>query len=305
MSTDSPDFRFYGKNVLLTFSQTGQHTEEDLSSHVQSVLSAKAWRPHTFTYVEEKHSDGGHHTHIGLNFSTPVDIRDSRLFDMDCQEECCEDLVPLHANITPFKGKNANRKVWTYVQKSGNAKGDDERSTDYIGYGKIKSDKRLWLSDARRKNIQPVSPFTLPDGTKITWDFKTPQRLSIIIIHGKNGSGKTTWVEKTSSFTDTNTFFPNHPTYPMEGYAGQPVIIYDDFRFPETKDPCKLLIENTQFSRFTKLVGATRYTPIEYNKSQQNLVIILCREHYQWMKDGHFSTRVLKIVDLDKLTPSL
>lgn len=83
------DFRVSAKNVLLTYSQSGDHTAEDLSSYVLDICKSKGWAVKSYCASTEKHSDGENHVHIGLKFSKRPNIKDSRVFDYTCDPSYC------------------------------------------------------------------------------------------------------------------------------------------------------------------------------------------------------------------------
>lgn len=107
----STAFRFSAVKVLLTYSQVCENmTKEailyDLSDRYQIDQ---------YSLGEEIHEDGGRHIHAVLLFRVKVDSRDSRLFDIGCGREECNDH---HPNIKPIKRGQANLdRALEYVSK--------------------------------------------------------------------------------------------------------------------------------------------------------------------------------------------
>lgn len=85
---------------------------------------------------------------------------------------------------------------------------------------------------------------------------------------------------------------PTDPKYPFEGYAGQSLIVYDDFPFSELKNPLRLLIANVEYEKEPVAVGNTRYFKVYYPAKQQRMVVIISNGLYPWMRDKRFSTRL-------------
>lgn len=82
-------FRVSSKHLLLTYSQCGDHTAEDLSSYVMDICKSKGWSLKSWCAATEKHSDGERHVHIGLKFSKRPNIKDPRVFDYECDPSYC------------------------------------------------------------------------------------------------------------------------------------------------------------------------------------------------------------------------
>lgn len=103
----SPVFRFQAERVLLTYSQTGELTKED-------VFHTLAERFHVDLYClgQENHEDGGWHIHVLLKFKGKLDRRGADIFDV------FDGTNNHHPNIKPVKRGLSNwEKAHEYVEK--------------------------------------------------------------------------------------------------------------------------------------------------------------------------------------------
>lgn len=103
----SPSFRFQAERVLLTYSQTGELTKED-------VYHTLAERFHVDLHClgQENHEDGGWHIHVLLKFKGKLDRRGNDIFDI------YDGRNNHHPNIKPVKRGNNNwEKAHEYVEK--------------------------------------------------------------------------------------------------------------------------------------------------------------------------------------------
>lgn len=95
----------------------------------------------------------------------------------------------------------------------------------------------------------------------------------------------------------------------MEGYAGQQLIVYDDFDFPALGkygiDPTELLIKNGEYEYEKVSVGQARYQQYFYPPDQQRIVIIITNTVYDWMQSDRVQTRCAQMIDFDTLVNSL
>jgi len=98
------DFRFSAKNAFLTYAQCPIDKAQAL------LLLSEKRSIEEYVVAEELHQDGGRHLHCFLQFTSKLDTRDSRYFDL------LHDGHTYHPNITkPRSVKN----VITYIQKDG------------------------------------------------------------------------------------------------------------------------------------------------------------------------------------------
>lgn len=207
----------------------------------------------------------------------------------------------LHPNFSSRKNKNAWERIWSYVNKEGQAIGDDIFPIHFAGYSKHKLDKNTWLADAKARNPANPFPFRFPDdeGTPC-FQPKGYLREYIYIIKGKPNVGKSHWRKQALS----EYFRVEDSKYPMEGYAGQQIIVYDDFPFSEWKDPTQIIIKQGEWEPMPSLVGNTRYFKVYYPAKQQRLVIIITNTFYPWMTDERIVSRTAGILEWnDRDTP--
>lgn len=284
-------FRFNAKHLLLTYSQVGEHIYDEFINHIRCVcnewgISLKSWCGAT-----EHHTDGGQHIHIGLKFSTKPNISDCELFDYPCWDcPVGSHKRPLHPNWRSKRNRNAWERIWCYINKEGHAGGDDlPLPLSFRGFSRANQDKKEWLLEAKSQHAVSPFPFPWPDFESTCQAPTGYQREYIYIIFGQPNSGKTWW--RTSKLHDY--FRPQDPKYPMEGYGGEQLIVYDDFEFNEHKGVKPLLIGNGSYESNTPaLVGTTRYHKVYYPIKQQRIVIIITNDKYGWMSDEWFTTRV-------------
>lgn len=200
----------------------------------------------------------------------------------------------LHPNIASRKSKNAWERIWSYVNKEGQAIGDDIFPIHFAGYCRFKADKSTWLQDAKAAHPTSPFPFRLPDadGT-LVYKPKGYMRDYIYIIKGPPNVGKSYW--RKTALKDY--FRVEDSKYPMEGYSGQQIIVYDDFPFAEWKDPTQILIKQGEWEPFPSLVGNTRYFKVYYPAKQQRLVIIITNTFYPWMTDERIVSRTACVLE--------
>lgn len=198
--------------------------------------------------------------------------------------------TPLHPNLRSKRNKNAWERIWCYINKEGHASGDDlPLPLTFRGFSRVATDLKEWKAAAKR--IHPVNPFPfkLPDdeGTAVQAP-KGHLRKYIYVIQGPPDCGKSYW--RFRSLKDY--FMVEDPKYPMEGYAGQQLIVYDDFPFGELKTPDQLLIKNGAFENREMLVGTTRYHKVYYPKMQQRIVVVILNELPEWFREDRIKSRV-------------
>jgi len=293
-------FRCSALNVMLTFSQTGVHKSDVIVPAVVKILDEKGWS-HDIMYADEQHKDGSNHVHAGIRFHKRPNIQNSRLFDYFCGDKKCTSCITekhetLHPNFRRFLSKDATTKMWGYVNKTGRGQGSDIFPSHPVGYGKWKADKQLWLKDAQARN--PIDPFpiTLPNDEGIITKPLGYHRRSLYIIWGEVDARKSYF--RKFSINPDGYYMPSDVRYPMEDYAGQQLIIYDDFDFKAIKDPTALLIKNLEWDNYKVNVGPARYKSVYYPKCQQRVVIILCNNYFDWFRDPRIESRTAKTIEV-------
>lgn len=257
-SDDEEDFRFSAKTLLLTYPscELGAYW---LLGNIMDVCEKKEWIITKSIWCDEVHKDGSGHSHIGIEFQSRPNIKDCSVFD-------CEGY---HPNWKPGKGKNAWEGITHYIQKTGRWEGDVVFPKNPKNYIKNKKDWEEWQKDAKAMNQVRAYPLTLIDGTKIM-DPKGPKRECIYFIVGESNTGKTKWKNhlRPESFYDV----PAEAKYQFEGYAGEPIIVYDDVE-PKEFDLVKL----TDFTKHkVQVPGESRYVRNYLAINQQRTVIIIC-----------------------------
>lgn len=260
-------FRMTAKNLMLTYDNTDNLPENDVIVMLKEICNGKGFVISKIIYVTEKHASGHPHVHVAIKFAKKINIKDPRVFDLiDWKEE------QLHPNIKKGAGKGAWNQLVAYVSKTGFAKGDS-MMWEWKNYKKNKADWDHWQSDMKSSHADPAWPIKLPDGALIM-EPKCHQRKYIYLIMGDPDKGKSYWRKKAikpyTSFRVTNV------QYPMEGYNGQQIIIYDDFDFDKIKGPEHLLITNGEYEYEQVKVGHCRYQDAVYPENQQRIVIIIC-----------------------------
>lgn len=281
-SDDDPDeikfekgaFRFSAKNLLLTYAQC-ELGANWIMGHIRQVCDEKDWKVTKVVWCDELHKDGSGHSHIAINFTKRPNIKDVTVFDVEGH----------HPNWAPGKGKGAWNKIMHYVQKTGRWEGTIDFPKTPQNYTKNKRDYEEWQRDAKMNNPVKAYPIKLPDGSKIE-EPKGPTRQSIYLIVGVPEVGKSFFKDmglQVESFYDV----PAEQQYRFEGYAGEPIIVYDDVIPIETD-----LIKLCQWTRNKVIVpGATRYNRVYLKPEQQRIIIVIC--NYEHIPECFQSERIV------------
>jgi len=94
----------------------------------------------------------------------------------------------------------------------------------------------------------------------------------------------------------------------MEGYAGQQLIVYDDFDFPALSkygiDPTALIIANGEWENEKVSVGPARFQQYYYPADQQRIVIIITNTFYDWFRSDRIDSRTALSFDFDNYHPN-
>lgn len=177
----------------------------------------------------------------------------------------------------------------------------------FKGYKRAKADWEAWQSDTRALHAPSAFPIRLPDGKSSILEPTKYQRKFIYILYGSPDKGKSYW--RKTAIKPGVAFRPELPQYPMEGYSGQQLIVYDDFDFPALSkfghDPTQLLIKNGEYEYEKVSVGQTRYQQYFYPANQQRIVIILTNTVYDWMSSERIQSRCVQMIDFDVLVNQL
>jgi len=100
-------FRFQAERVLLTYSQTGTLTKEEVFFTLKERFNIEL-----HCLGQESHDDGGWHIHVLLKFNKKIDKRGDDIFDI------FDGTNNYHPNISPVKrGKTNWERAHEYVEK--------------------------------------------------------------------------------------------------------------------------------------------------------------------------------------------
>lgn len=206
--------------------------------------------------------------------------------------------------MKPGIGKNGWDRIVEYVSKEGFAIGPGAvfMPKHPKGYKRAKADWEAWQADTRVLHAPSPFPILLPDGKSTISEPKGYQRKYIYILYGDPDRGKSYWRKK--SIKPGVAFRPSLPNYPMEGYSGQQVIVYDDFDFPSLvkygHDPTQLLIANGEYEYEKVSVGAARFQQYFYPANQQRIVILLMNTPLpDWVYSERVQSRVVLMFNFD------
>lgn len=207
-------FRFCNTAVLLTYSQVGEATKEDILYTLQERLPS-------FEYAigEEAHSDAGRHIHVLLKFSRTFDSKQADIFDVNLGDDS------LHPNIAPIKRGKANfERAHDYVEKEdpapyctlphiktwGDILKEAASGEEFLELVRENYPRDYALNLQRLEYMCQKTfgscPNTIPEGWEATYEHTVPGPLSqleeneapfgkTLVIVGPPGCGKTTWAK--------------------------------------------------------------------------------------------------------------
>lgn len=103
----SKQFRFNAQKVFLTYPRTVKRISPEV---LRRKLNEKA-EVQDYLIAQERHVDGGYHLHAYVKFTSKLDTKDQRYFDVVYYGK------NYHPNVQkPLKV----HKLWEYIKKSGN-----------------------------------------------------------------------------------------------------------------------------------------------------------------------------------------
>jgi len=205
------NFRFAAKKVLLTYSQCGELTKEEVFHTIDERYPIAQ-----YLIAEELHGDGGRHIHAAIEFKAKVNSRDVTLFDInDGQRQH-------HPNIQRIQyGRSHWERAYEYCSKEDGApltNIDPRRTWGEIFEGSTTPDEYLSqvarhypreyaLNYAKLKDFAIVH-FQKKDNTidedDVGYEYQAPEQLSgvtlpsskSLVIVGPPGCGKTSWAKE-------------------------------------------------------------------------------------------------------------
>lgn len=281
-------FRLNATQVFLTYPQAPTLTKE----RILEMANAKGKLIEWYISQENHHDTEGIHFHAYLKYQEKHNWKSARTFDIKVDDKT------YHPNIQPVKNAKAVAK---YVCKDGNMichNIDVDYSTP-VNFVRRQADVQEWRRTLELNRLQQVRwPISLPDGTSAHHP-GIEERKRHWWITGTPGCGKTYWAQ--STFCDQKVFIPTADTpYPFEGYAGEEVIIFDDW--PAVKLTKKLLVDISNVYLIpTQVPGATRYRRTYWPMKQARSIFILTNDPP--FDDEWFTTRFHVIYVTENIVP--
>lgn len=195
-------FRFQGKRLLLTYSQSGPLDKKEL--HIW--LNAKCKQELNIKICHEHHQDGNIHTHVVLQAKRNMDVQSAKFFDYE----------GIHPNVQPPMNDAHWRRQIQYV---------DKEDPEVYGEIELPIDKEAIFSDAceyvkgckTRKQMYAPGPHLKTISSKVTffenfWKTQKTKKTTQAkfqmtsfnkdpitdwntswLVWGRAGSGKTQW----------------------------------------------------------------------------------------------------------------
>lgn len=285
-------FRIHSKSVMLTYARC-YLDKEDVKMAVDEILKANGWFLTKWCICNEIHADGAPHVHYLIKLNTKMQIKNCRFFDIKWEQDDGTYLIE-HPNIVKVgKEKNYQKKLW-YVQKGGDWTSGNTLPNQPMNYVKNKKDWTSWQRDVEIEHIKDQEEIELPGGMKVATP-TTYNRQYIIWIRTKPDWGKSSW-RKTA--LKKYYLVDSMDNYPMEDYAGQQYIVFDDW---EGKFTPEFLVRLGEFDHVKRSVGRTRYEKVYFRPNVQRYVIILCNWDVDMsvMQNEKIVSRILVNIQID------
>lgn len=277
-------FRFQARRVFLTYSQTGGK----ISDYAQIIEGIRERLPgevriNRWVISLEHHADGGEHFHCYFQFTSKLNSRDERLFDV---RGC-------HPNI---KRVQDEKRVIAYIIKQGQYWEDRLDMVLYPtwdGYVRKKADFEAWILDKQRAGVKEVVwPVLLPGIGE--WERIDGRKRHLCVI-GPYGWGKTTIVQ--NAFRGCRVYMrpQGADTPPFECYRDEEVIIYDDV-VPKYEE---LVAVSNVWHVPVAVYGKVRYTNRFWKLGQQRRILLLLNqlpEYGDRMEGFHSRFKLIEIL---------
>lgn len=247
-------FDFYGVHVFLTYSQVDKKLKH---SDVLEALQEKfGTEIEEYWIAREEHKDGGIHYHVLLSFQKKKRIRNAI-------KNHSFSVYHYHPNIViPKPGDKSKKNLTRYICKDGKFT-TNIRNFDYsnpVNFRNRVADYAAWQMHAAIR-VHPqfkITDLVLPDGQNFA-DVMVGRIRSLLLVGGP-ALGKSSWLSK--QIGDSAVFTRANSKFPYEGYAGEPVIVWDDVSFENTNEIARevtcILTPHTRVNM--PVFGETRYT---------------------------------------------
>lgn len=284
------NFRMTAKKWLLTYSQADGLTKQAVIMELLKKGPAKEWM-----VSQEWHEDEGIHFHVYIHYTHKLNVKRADFFDI------VTDAKRYHPNVQTVKNDKAAKR---YVCKYGNVITSLQNTFDWStdrNFVKRFADNQAYNAALVFNGLDEVRwPIRMPDGTnqhKPALD----ERKRHYWICGPANTGKTRWAQVT--FRGQKVFFPAQGNgYPFEGYKGEEVVVFDDWKLDDITKEMLVNIANVYTTPGRHHVfGKTRYTPVFWPANQARIIIILSNGWPLFENDDWFTTRFYPITVVDAL----
>lgn len=274
-------FRLNAKSVFLTYPQCNLSKQDLKEALVDMKLPIFAC-----AIAQERHEDGSPHLHCLLVFNKKVDFSDARKFDVN----------GFHPNIQATRNQQASLM---YLCK------DDpnplienlDMFPNPVGFQKRKADFDAWVLFQQTRKLKVPESIVAPDG-RTTWLPNHNHRQRHWWIIAPPNWGKTHWLNCTLG--GRKLYCPKQNDKPFDDYAGEQLIIFDDYRW--SNSDIHMLIDTCNVWNIRKPVpGLTRYVNRYWPIGQSRFIVVLANEvPNSWDLDQRFTTR-FNVIDVTNL----
>jgi len=225
----------------------------------------KKYRPIDHICVcHEKHKSGDLHLHIYVRFQKKINIKNANCWDIkDPKGIGNTENGYFHPNI---QATRSAPNWYNYVKEEGNY--IEDMNYDFlspVNYNKRKADFLAFKRDIYTRNLDWSD---LKSVTINNIEYKNEGKKRHILLVTDPDWGKTQFIEDT--FEGKAIFKANNSNYPLDDYAEQPIIIFDDY-IPKAS----LLLSISNVYKTLTPVGATRYNNIYYKLYQQRWMFVM------------------------------